>query len=120
MDSFSGTIYPEGVAFKSYELTDEDFVGPNCLACHQRRADIIAAQRCPPLTTLQRREHDRGRYIIAHSHCLRVRERDYLISAGPSAIFICVRLPWRQRMASATGDRCDCSILAAPGLAPGD
>ncbi len=47
-----GKIYPEGVAFKSYELSDEDFVGPNYLACHQRRADIIAALRCPPLTTL--------------------------------------------------------------------
>jgi FkbM family methyltransferase len=47
-----GKIYPEGIAFRSYELTDEEFVGPNYLACHQRRADIIAALRCPPLTTL--------------------------------------------------------------------
>jgi FkbM family methyltransferase len=47
-----GKIYPEGVAFKPYELADEDFVGPNYLACHQRRGDIIAALRCPPLTTL--------------------------------------------------------------------
>jgi FkbM family methyltransferase len=46
-----GKIYPEGVAFKPYELGDEDFVGPNYLACHERRADIIAALRCPPLTT---------------------------------------------------------------------
>lgn len=45
-----GKIYPEGVAFKPYELDDEDFVGPNYLACHQRRADVIAALRCPPLT----------------------------------------------------------------------
>ena len=47
-----GKIYPEGVAFKPYELDDEDFVGPNYLACHERRCDIIAALRCPPLTTL--------------------------------------------------------------------
>jgi FkbM family methyltransferase len=49
-DFVLGKIYPEGVAFKNYELTDEDFVGPNYLACHQRRSDIIAALRCPPLT----------------------------------------------------------------------
>jgi FkbM family methyltransferase len=47
-----GKIYPEGVAFKPYELGDEDFVGPNYLACHARRGDIIAALQCPPLTTL--------------------------------------------------------------------
>jgi FkbM family methyltransferase len=47
-----GKIYPEGVAFKPYELGDEDFVGPNYLACHERRGNIIAALRCPPLTTL--------------------------------------------------------------------
>jgi FkbM family methyltransferase len=46
-----GKIYPEGVAFKPYELDDEDFVGPNYFACHKRRSDIIAALRCPPLTT---------------------------------------------------------------------
>ena len=44
-----GKLYPEGVAFKPYELTDEDFIGPNYVACHQRRPDIIAALRCPPL-----------------------------------------------------------------------
>jgi FkbM family methyltransferase len=47
-----GKIYPEGVAFKPYELGDEDFVGPNYLACHARRGDIIAALRWPPLTIL--------------------------------------------------------------------
>lgn len=47
-----GKIYPEGVAFKPYKLGDEDFVGPNYLACHARRGDIIAALQCPPLTTL--------------------------------------------------------------------
>jgi FkbM family methyltransferase len=47
-----GKIYPEGVAFKPYELADEDFVGPNYFACHQRRADIIEALCCPPLTPL--------------------------------------------------------------------
>jgi FkbM family methyltransferase len=46
-----GKVYPEGVAFKPYELTDEDFVGPNYFACHSRRADIIAALRCPPLSS---------------------------------------------------------------------
>ncbi len=42
-----GKIYPEGVAFKTYELDDEDFLGPNYLACRAEREDIIAALRCP-------------------------------------------------------------------------
>ncbi len=44
-----GKIFPEGVAFKEYDLSDEDFVGPNYLACHRDRTDIIEALRCPPL-----------------------------------------------------------------------
>jgi FkbM family methyltransferase len=46
-----GKLYPEGVAFKDYDLNDEDFIGPNYIACRQERADIIAALRCAPLTT---------------------------------------------------------------------
>lgn len=42
-----GKLYPEGVAFKSYDLTDEDFTGPNYIAC--RRPDVIEALRCPVL-----------------------------------------------------------------------
>jgi hypothetical protein len=44
-----GKIYPEGVAFTSYEPADEDFVGPNYLACHEWRADMIASLKCPPV-----------------------------------------------------------------------
>ena len=46
-----GKIYPEGVAFKEYTLDDEDFIGPNYLACKSDRTDIIEAVRCDPLTT---------------------------------------------------------------------
>jgi FkbM family methyltransferase len=42
-----GKLYPEGVAFKSYDLTDEDFTGPNYIAC--RRPDMVEALRCPVL-----------------------------------------------------------------------
>jgi len=45
-----GKLYPEGVAFKPFEPADEDFVGPNYIACHRRRRDIIDAIRCPPLS----------------------------------------------------------------------
>lgn len=44
-----GKLYPEGVAFKPYEVDDEDFVGPNYVACLAERTDIIAALRCAPL-----------------------------------------------------------------------
>lgn len=44
-----GKLYPEGVAFKPYEIDDEDFVGPNYVACLATREDLIAALRCPPL-----------------------------------------------------------------------
>jgi len=42
-----GKLYPEGVAFKAFEAGDEDFVGPNYVACREARADLIAALRCP-------------------------------------------------------------------------
>lgn len=42
-----GKLYPEGVAFKDYAVPDEDFVGPNYVACRAARADLIAALRCP-------------------------------------------------------------------------
>lgn len=44
-----GKLYPEGVAFKDYAYEDEDFLGPNYIACHRDRADWIEALRCPPL-----------------------------------------------------------------------
>ena len=48
----TGKLYPEGVAFKSYDLSDEDFCGPNYVACKAERRDIIEALRCPVLTVL--------------------------------------------------------------------
>ena len=42
-----GKLYPEGVAFKEYTLADEDFLGPNYIACRAERADLIAALRFP-------------------------------------------------------------------------
>ncbi len=44
-----GKLYPEGVAFKDYDMSDEDFIGPNFIACRSARRDIIEALRCPPL-----------------------------------------------------------------------
>lgn len=44
-----GKLYPEGVAFKPYAYADEDFVGPNYVACHASRADIVEHLRCAPL-----------------------------------------------------------------------
>jgi FkbM family methyltransferase len=38
-----GKLFPEGVAFKPFELSDEDFVGPNFIACLECRTDIIEA-----------------------------------------------------------------------------
>lgn len=46
-----GKLFPEGVSFKSYELDDEDFLGPNYLACSAARTDLIEALRCPPLVS---------------------------------------------------------------------
>lgn len=47
-----GKIYPEGVSFGPYAPDDEDFRGPNFLACRSDRPDIIAALRCERLTPL--------------------------------------------------------------------
>ena len=41
-----GKLYPEGVAFKDFELADEDFVGPNYIACLKSRRDLIEGLRC--------------------------------------------------------------------------
>jgi FkbM family methyltransferase len=38
-----GKIYPTYVDFRPYELSDEDFKGPNYLACSETRADLLAA-----------------------------------------------------------------------------
>ncbi len=35
-----GKLYPNGVAFKDYHVTDEDFMGPNYIAVLKSRADI--------------------------------------------------------------------------------
>lgn len=45
-----GKLLPEGVAFKPFEIDDEDFIGPNYVACHGSRGDLIEALRCAPLT----------------------------------------------------------------------
>lgn len=44
-----GKLYPEGVMFKDYTLADEDFLGPNYIACRAARADLIAALGFPRL-----------------------------------------------------------------------
>ena len=44
-----GKLYPEGVAFKDYEYSDEDFLGPNYVACLASWKEVIEAVRCPPL-----------------------------------------------------------------------
>lgn len=44
-----GKLFPEGVAFKPYDPSDEDFIGPNYVACRQDRPDLLAALRCPVL-----------------------------------------------------------------------
>jgi FkbM family methyltransferase len=38
-----GKIYPDGVDFRPVELDDEDFLGPNFLACNVDRVDLIKA-----------------------------------------------------------------------------
>lgn len=40
-----GKIYPRCVDFKEYTLDDEDFIGPNFLACRLERQDYIRALR---------------------------------------------------------------------------
>ncbi len=36
-----GKIYPDFVDFRAYDLNDEDFLGPNYLACRRARSDIL-------------------------------------------------------------------------------
>jgi FkbM family methyltransferase len=38
-----GKIYPDGVDFRDYDMADEDFRGPNYLACRQQRTDLLEA-----------------------------------------------------------------------------
>lgn len=38
-----GKIFPDHVRFKPYDFPDEDFLGPNYLACRRDRADLLAA-----------------------------------------------------------------------------
>ncbi|MBB5689262.1 FkbM family methyltransferase [Roseomonas alkaliterrae] len=47
-----GKIFPEGVTFGPYMPQDEDFRGPNFLACRSDRQDIIEALRCERLEPL--------------------------------------------------------------------
>lgn len=47
-----GKIFPEGVAFGPYLARDEDFRGPNFLACRSEHQDIVAALRCERLDPL--------------------------------------------------------------------
>lgn len=41
-----GKLYPEGVAFKSFDISDEDFTGPNFIACLDSRTDLVEGLRC--------------------------------------------------------------------------
>jgi len=41
-----GKLYPEGVAFKDFDISDEDFTGPNFIACLSTRTDLIEGLRC--------------------------------------------------------------------------
>jgi FkbM family methyltransferase len=38
-----GKIYPNYVDFREYAMTDEDFIGPNYLACRRGKQDYLAA-----------------------------------------------------------------------------
>lgn len=40
-DYVVGKLYPDRVVFKPYEVTDEDFLGPNYVAVSRKRPDII-------------------------------------------------------------------------------
>ena len=42
-----GKIYPDGVDFRDYTMADEDFRGPNYLACLQQRVDLLQALAAP-------------------------------------------------------------------------
>lgn len=36
-----GKIHPNGVAFKNYEVGDENWIGPDCIAVHSSRHDLV-------------------------------------------------------------------------------
>lgn len=38
-----GKLYPDGVEFKDYDISAEDFIGPNYVACQKSRLDLIDA-----------------------------------------------------------------------------
>jgi hypothetical protein len=38
-----GKIYPNYIDFRDYDMSDEDFLGPNYLACRADKADYIDA-----------------------------------------------------------------------------
>jgi FkbM family methyltransferase len=42
-----GKLYPDGVEWRSYVLADEDFRGPNYLACRDDRIDLLEAMSAP-------------------------------------------------------------------------
>jgi FkbM family methyltransferase len=42
-----GKLYPDGVDFRDYDLADEDFRGPNYLACRAQRTDLLQALGLP-------------------------------------------------------------------------
>lgn len=42
-----GKLFPDGVEFRDYSLDDEDFRGPNYVACRNTRPDMIEALRAP-------------------------------------------------------------------------
>ena len=48
-DSTVGKLYPEGVAFKDFDLSDEDITATNFIACLNSRTDLIDALRCEVL-----------------------------------------------------------------------
>jgi hypothetical protein len=48
-DFLVGKLYPEGVAFKTFDMSDEDFIGPNFIACLNSRNDLIEGLRCDAL-----------------------------------------------------------------------
>jgi FkbM family methyltransferase len=41
-----GKLYPEGVAFKTFDVRDEDFVGPNFIACLESRRELVQSLQC--------------------------------------------------------------------------
>jgi len=40
-----GKLYPHGVAFKEYDFTEENFRGPNYVAVHSARDDLVEMLR---------------------------------------------------------------------------